>query len=121
MTENRADLTQSKFRDALYYHYYEFEENRRTAHMVRRHCGVRTSQYKLISFYNLGEWELYDLASDPREMRSVYSDPQYASVREELKQQLSQLQTQYQVPDDTGSVSASPPSLQPRQKKTRQR
>jgi arylsulfatase A-like enzyme len=113
-SEDRADCTQPDFRDALYYHYYEFEANRRTAHMVRRHCGVRTDRHKLIHFYNLGEYELYDLASDPNEMRSVYSDPQYADVRERLKERLHALQQQYQVPDDTGSVPADPPSLQPK-------
>jgi arylsulfatase A-like enzyme len=113
-SEDRVDCTRPDFRDALYYHYYEFEANRRTAHMVRRHCGVRTDRHKLIHFYNLGEYELYDLTSDPDEMRSVYSDPQYADVRERLQKRLHELQQQYQVPDDTGSVPPDPPSLQPK-------
>jgi len=108
---NLADCTQPDFRDALYYHYYEFEAERRTAHMVRRHCGVRTDQFKLINFYNLGEWELYDLEKDQREMRSRYDDPEYADVVAKLKTRLTELQKQYQVPDDTGSVPADPPSL----------
>jgi arylsulfatase A-like enzyme len=111
--KERADCTQPDFRDALYYHYYEFEADRRTAHMVRRHCGVRTDRYKLIHFYNLGEWELYDLKSDPREMHSVYSEPEYSRVRDHLATRMVQLQEQYRVPDDTGSVPADPPSLQP--------
>lgn len=102
------------WRQSLYYHYYEFYENRRSAHMVRRHCGVRTSRHKLIHFYNLGEWELYDLEKDPREMTSVYDDPGYAGVVAELKRELARLQQVYEVPDDTGSVSKNPPSLKPR-------
>jgi len=117
--QDRTDLTQSGFRDALYYHYYEFEADRRTAHMVRRHCGVRTDRYKLIHFYNLGEWELYDLSRDAREMRSVYSDPRYADARDQLQRRLKELQAHYQVPDDTGSVPANPPSLEPKKRKER--
>lgn len=102
------------WRQSLYYHYYEFYENRRSAHMVRRHCGVRTPRHKLIHFYNLGEWELYDLEKDPREMTSVYADSAYAGVVAELKRELARLQQVYEVPDDTGSVSKNPPSLKPR-------
>ncbi len=99
------------WRKSLYYHYYEFYNDRRSAHMVRRHNGVRTKRYKLIDFYNLGEWELYDLKKDPHEMKSVYADPEYAQVVTDLKAELKRLQKQYQVPDDTGSVKKDPPSL----------
>ena len=102
------------WRKSLYYHYYEFFADRRAAHMVRRHYGVRTAQFKLIHFYNLDEWELYDLKSDPREMRSVYGKPALASVVKELKSEITRLQKRYQVPDDRGSVPKNPPSLQKR-------
>ena len=82
--------------------------------MVRRHCGVRTGQRKLIHFYNLDEWEFYDLEEDVREMRSAYDDPAYKEEIGKLKTRLSELQKQYQVPDDSGSVPANPPSLQPK-------
>ena len=99
------------WRDALYYHYYEFRNDRRTAHMVRRHCGVRTDRYKLMHFYNLGEWELYDLQTDPNELKSVYGSPDYSEIEARLTQRLTELQEQYRVPDDTGSVDPNPPSL----------
>lgn len=102
---------ETAWRKSLYYHYYEFYNDRRSAHMVRRHNGVRTKRYKLIHFYNLGEWELYDLEKDPQEMHSVYDDPAYAPIVKELKTELKSLQKQYQVPDDTGSVQKDPPSL----------
>ncbi|MDF1743802.1 MAG: sulfatase [Gimesia sp.] len=101
----------NNWRKSLYYHYYEFYNDRRSAHMVRRHNGVRTKRYKLIDFYNLGEWELYDLKKDPHEMKSVYAEPEYAQVVTDLKAELKRLQKQYQVPDDTGSVKKDPPSL----------
>jgi arylsulfatase A-like enzyme len=103
--------TPKDWRTSLYYHYYEFFGNRKTAHMVRRHNGVRTKRYKLIHFYNLGEWELYDLQKDPREMKSVYANSAYAAVVKDLKAELKRLQQQYNVPDDTGTVEKDPPSL----------
>jgi len=105
--------TPQDWQKSLYYHYYEFFGNRRAAHMVRRHNGVRTQRYKLIHFYNLSEWELYDLKNDPREMTSVYADPKYAGVVSELKSEIARLQNQYKVPDDRGSVPKDPPSLKP--------
>ena len=103
--------TPADWRKSLYYHYYEFFNDRRCAHMVRRHYGVRTDRYKLIHFYNLDEWELYDLQQDPREMHSVYNDPAYADVVAELTKEVKRLQEYYQVPDDTGSVEKDPPSM----------
>ncbi len=78
-----------------YYHYYEFPG----AHSVRRHYGVRTQKHKLMHFYNLGEWEMYDLEKDPREMQSVYDDAGYADIQADLKAELTRLRAQYQVPE----------------------
>jgi arylsulfatase A-like enzyme len=96
------------WRNSLYYHYYEYYPNRRAAHEVRRHYGVRSQQYKLIHFYNVDEWELYDLQKDPREMRSVYGDADYADVVKTLTTEVKKLQDQYDVPDDRGSVPKVP-------------
>jgi len=60
------------WRDAIYYHYYDYLAE----HHVKRHYGIRTDRYKLIHFYyDIDEWELYDLEKDPHEMHSVYNDP----------------------------------------------
>ncbi len=45
--------------------------------------GLRTGRYAYFR-YSTGEGELYDLARDPLELRSVYDDPDYAVVRAEL-------------------------------------
>ncbi|MFG0284496.1 MAG: sulfatase [Phycisphaerales bacterium JB039] len=84
------------WRDAVYYHYYEHPG----VHNVQRHYGVRTDRYKLIHFYRAGYWELFDLERDPDELTSVYDDPAYADVVEELKAELQRLRAQYGVPDD---------------------
>ncbi|HAF77774.1 MAG TPA: sulfatase, partial [Maribacter sp.] len=49
-------------RDAVYYQYYEYP----SVHMIKRHYGIVTKEYKLIHFYyDVDEWELYDRLNDP--------------------------------------------------------
>ena len=85
------------WRTSVYYHYYEYPG----AHSVQRHYGVRTERYKLIHFYELGDWELFDLAHDPHELKSVYDDPEYANELAILRNELDRLREHYQ---DDGSV-----------------
>jgi arylsulfatase A-like enzyme len=92
--------TPADWRKSLYYHYYEFP----AVHMVRRHYGARTDRYKLMHFYNVDEWELYDLEKDPHELHNRFDDPQYKATVAELKSEIAALQEQYRVPDDRGSV-----------------
>jgi arylsulfatase A-like enzyme len=87
--------TPADWRDAIYYQYFEYPG----WHMVRRHYGIRTRQHKLIHYYEIGEWELFDLARDPDELTSVYSDPAYSTVVAELKTRLEALRQQYRVPE----------------------
>ncbi len=82
------------WRDALYYHYYDGPGE----HGVAKHYGVRTERYKLIRFYADDAWELYDLEKDPYEMHSVYDDPEYAKIREELTAKLDALKKEYADP-----------------------
>ena len=79
------------WRASLYYHYYDYP----AIHTVHKHLGVRTERYKLIHFYELDQWELFDLEKDPQEMRSVYDEPGYAEVVEELKHEMARLQTEF--------------------------
>lgn len=82
----------SEWRDAIYYTYYEYP----SVHMVKRHYGVRTDRYKLIHFYyDIDEWEMYDLEKDPREMKNIYSDPEYADVRELMHKRLDEMRDKY--------------------------
>lgn len=87
--------TPDDWRDAIYYQYFEYPG----WHMVRRHYGVRTARYKLIRYYEVDEWELFDLARDPNEMRSLYPDPAYAAVVTDMKARLAKLRAQYAVPE----------------------
>jgi len=68
--------------------------------MVRRHYGIRTHRYKLIHYYEIGEWELFDLERDPHELRSVHDHPGYADIVEELEARLEELRDRYRVPEE---------------------
>lgn len=92
--------TPEDWRDAIYYHYYEYP----AVHAVQRHYGVRTQDHKLIDFYNLDEWELYDLKKDPDELRNVVEESQYQEVLADLKSKLAELREKYNVPEDTDAV-----------------
>ncbi|MGI9626379.1 MAG: sulfatase family protein, partial [Longimicrobiales bacterium] len=87
--------TPSDWRDAIYYQYFEYPG----WHMVRRHFGIRTATHKLIHYYEIGEWELFDLEADPDELSSVHGDPAYAEVQTRLEAQLDSLRNHYAVPD----------------------
>jgi arylsulfatase A-like enzyme len=79
-----------KWRDEIYYHYYELSFN------LTAHYGIRTKQYALMHFYNpVDGWELYDLKKDPYEMTNVYGKPEYQSVIANLKERLKALQVKY--------------------------
>ena len=90
-----ADTPGSPAADGVYYRYWENDD---FIHGAPAHYGYRTARFKLIYYYNDGfglpftgpftfppEWELYDLDADPTEVRNVYDDPAYATIREELK------------------------------------
>jgi arylsulfatase A-like enzyme len=80
------------WRKEHYYHYYEYP----AVHSVKRHYGISTSRYKLIHFYyDIDEWELYDLKTDPNELKNVYNDPAYAQIRKNLTERLKQLRKKY--------------------------
>ena len=88
------------WRRSIYYHYYEYP----AVHMVNRHYGVRTERHKLIHYYQLDEWELFDLELDPDELTNRADDPAYSAVRAELEAELTRLQELYGETDPEGTV-----------------
>jgi len=84
--------TPSDWRKEHYYHYYEYPGS----HMVKRHYGISTERYKLIHYYyDIDEWELFDLVADPMEMKNVYNDPSFTEIRSDLHKKLSILMNKY--------------------------
>lgn len=87
----------TKWRDAVYYTYYEYP----SVHMVKRHYGIATERYKLMHFYyDIDEWELYDLETDPSEMKNVYGNADYAGIQEMMHKKLEELRTKFGDSDE---------------------
>lgn len=79
-----------RWRDALYYHYYE------KGFGATPHYGIRTERYKLIHFYDeVDSWELYDLKEDPTEMNNLIDKPEFSDTLKNMKIRLSELQEKY--------------------------
>ncbi|WP_084102491.1 sulfatase [Demequina sp. NBRC 110051] len=85
-------------RDGFYYRYWEHDD---VFHKAPAHYGYRTDRYKLIYYYNdglgipgtgeftyAGEWEMYDLETDPDETCNVVHDPHYADIARHLRRRL---------------------------------
>lgn len=93
--------TPGDWQSSMYYRYWMHMSR----HKIVGHYGVRNDRYKLIYYYGEAlcasgtedisvppEWELFDLESDPEEMRNVYSDPAYSSVVAKMTSELDRLQ-----------------------------
>ena len=89
------------WRDSIYYHYYEYP----SVHMVPKHNGIRTERYKLMHFYEFGEWEFYDLENDPEELNNLYGKTDFAELIETHKAKLASLQDYY---DDDSELPEMP-------------
>lgn len=90
--------TPKDWRTSMYYRYYHYPAD----HRVQPHYGVRNERYKLIYFNRINEWELFDLKTDPHEMKSVYGSPKYAKVQKEMTTELYRLKKEV---NDNGQFS----------------
>jgi arylsulfatase A-like enzyme len=87
-------------RPYLYYHYYEFGKD----HTVIPHLGIRGDRYKLIYFYTVNEWELYDLKNDPREQQNLIHSPKHQSLIADLKRELNRQRDLYDDHEPAGEL-----------------
>ena len=88
-------------RNYLYYHYYEFVRD----HTVIPHLAVRGTRYKLIYFYTVNEWELYDLKTDPQEQKNLIKNPAYQKTVQQMKAELLKLRDQYDDHEKAGELN----------------
>jgi arylsulfatase A-like enzyme len=77
------------WRTSMYYRYYHDPGD----HNTRAHYGVRTNTHKLIYYWTLDEWELFDLRADPSELHNLYGQPGFEQVTADLKAELARLKT----------------------------
>ncbi len=87
-------------RHSLYYHFYEDKAD----HTVLKHLGVRSERYKLIYFYTVEEWELYDLKKDPQEQNNLIKSPKHQQIMADMKKELNRLRDIYDDHEKAGSL-----------------
>lgn len=87
-------------RKNLYYHYYEYPID----HYVLPHLGIRGERYKLIYFYTVNEWELYDLQKDPAEQTNLAPLKKYKKLMGRLKAELLEERLRYDDREKAGEL-----------------
>lgn len=112
-----------EFRDRpLYYAFYEQPGE----HNAPRHDGLRTQRYTFARIWTPtdeerksgtrkpeNEWMLIDNEKDPKQMRNVAQDPEYAEVMQQLTETYHKLRAQYRVPVDCPGSGQRIPDYKP--------
>ncbi|MFM1997732.1 MAG: Choline-sulfatase [Planctomycetota bacterium] len=99
------------WRQSVYYRYYHDPGH----HNTRAHCGVRTPTHKLIHYWKVDAYELYDLRTDPTEQHNLLFDeaearsPEVAAVFASLRAELERLKSQYGDDDRYADPATWPP------------
>jgi arylsulfatase A-like enzyme len=83
------------WRTSMYYRYYHDPNE----HNCPAHYGVRTERHKLIHYWKLDQWELFDLGADPDELRNLHDDPAQRELIASLKQELNRLKRELKDED----------------------
>jgi len=92
------------WRTSMYYRYYHDPGD----HDTRAHYGVRTLTHKLIHYWKKDQWELFDLANDPNELRNIYDDPAQKKLVAQLKKELYRLKKN--LKDNDEFANEQPPN-----------
>ncbi|MES2372258.1 MAG: sulfatase [Bacteroidota bacterium] len=87
-------------RNSLYYHFYEYAAD----HTVLQHIGVRTDRYKLLYFYTVKEWQLFDLQKDPAELNNLVGNRSYLKIMADMKKELMRLRDVYDDHAEAGEL-----------------
>ncbi|NCI48763.1 sulfatase [Sediminibacterium roseum] len=94
------DPAQTLPRNSLYYHFYEYKAD----HTVLQHVGVRTDRYKLLYFYTVNEWQLFDLQKDKAELNNLVGDRSYQKIFADMKKELLRLRDVYDDHEAAGEL-----------------
>lgn len=100
------DRADAPWRDAFLYEYFEYP----AVHCIRKNRGVRTDRWKLIQYWEQPEeWELYDLKSDPDEVRNLADRAEYAGQKRSLQALLERLRREVGSVDPPGPAPLAAP------------
>ena len=76
----------------FYGHFYESNDGE---HHVPKAVSLIDQNFKLIFYYELDEWELFDVAKDKGEHRNLWTDPKSTLLRKRLVEKLLEAQLKY--------------------------
>ncbi len=88
------------WRGSMYYRYYHDPGD----HNTRAHYGVRTATHKLIYFWKKDAWEMFDLTSDPTELRNIAGDEKEVARLAEMKAELARLRKEFRDDDQYAEI-----------------
>ncbi len=74
-----------------YGHIYESEDG---DHKAPQYVSLVTDRFKIIFYYQLDEWEIFDLESDPNETKNLWPSGVSRTIRSELVRKLVARQRQ---------------------------
>ena len=57
--------------------------------------SVQNVTNSCIFYYDIDEWELYDLEEDPTEMNNLYGQKEYEEIQKKMHLRLSELREKY--------------------------
>jgi hypothetical protein len=66
--------------------------------------GVRTDRYKLLYFYTVNEWQLFDLQKDKAELNNLINDKSYQKILADMKKELIRLRDVYDDHEAAGEL-----------------
>ena len=55
-------------------------------------------------YYDIDEWEMYDLKEDPSEMMNVYDNPEYSEIKEMMHMRLAEMRDKYGDTDELNKM-----------------
>lgn len=98
------------WRQTVYYRYYHDPGHHNTA----AHLGVRTKTHKLIYYWKMDAYEMFDLVHDPNEQHNLLfsaeqaRQPEIAAKFEELKAEIARLQKEFRDDDQYADPATWP-------------
>ncbi len=70
-----------------------FEQSYRTPLLIKWAGVIKPGSVN--EDYDIDEWELFDIKADPEEMKNVYNELAYASIKEDLHKRLTKIMAKY--------------------------
>ena len=86
----------------FYGHFYESNDGE---HHVPKCVSLIDKNVKLMFYYELNEWELFDIGKDKGEHQNLWNDPRSADLRKRMVNLLLETQRKYKEPQEIIEVT----------------